>query len=476
MAKAGGFFHQIKEKLFQGEKHVDSEYETAYTQFSRLSDSLHKLKASATAYSNATYAVLFNGGSAAVEFANLLEDPATENGYEVLSKQLLQAHQALGNDRQTALTQRIQEQVMQPLDAIILGYLELNGRVAKRNEMHGNFEYYLAKVAELTRERDERGSKGKPESSSQREKHDRNQGKLDAARTEYQSYSQPLIADLHAAWNNRATAVGPILAAFASIEKEFIQIYGAQLDSVHPEQVGIVAGQAGAQRISSTPQPAVSASSTSPVVGAIPGGGAGSSSSSSAAPNATYTQTVVTTQSTNVTPTDAFGDINQQHQTSGQQQQQPHTSSPQQMQPQQMYSQQMPQQQQQMQPQQRHMSQDMQPQMMPPQQMQSQMQPQMMQQPQMQQEYQPQQQQQHAPNNSFEQDVAAGGVNSGASLSQSLAASSALPAIEQHGDTVGAPHPQPNLPPIKSEHEDESKRQRFEEEGKLQQQQQGVGI
>jgi len=126
-----------------GEKHVDSEYETAYTQFSRLSDSLHKLKASATAYSNATYAVLFNGGSAAVEFANLLEDPATENGYEVLSKQLLQAHQALGNDRQTALTQRIQEQVMQPLDAIILGYLELNGRVAKRNEMHGNFEYYL---------------------------------------------------------------------------------------------------------------------------------------------------------------------------------------------------------------------------------------------------------------------------------------------------------------------------------------------
>jgi hypothetical protein len=70
-------------------------------------------------------------------------------------------------------------------------------------------------------------------------------------------------------------------------------------------------------------------------------------------------------------------------------------------------------------------------------------------------------------------------VNSGASLSQSLAASSALPAIEQHGDTVGAPHPQPNLPApiIKSEHEDESKRQRFEEEGKLQQQQQqGVSI
>jgi len=344
------------------------------------------------------------------------------------------------------------------------------------------FVVFSAKVAELTRERDERGSKGKPESSSQREKHDRNQGKLDAARTEYQSYSQPLIADLHAAWNNRATAVGPILAAFASIEKEFIQIYGAQLDSVHPEKVGIVAGQAGAQRISSTPQPAVSASSASPVVGAIPSGGA--ASSSSAVPNATYTQTVVTTQSTNVTPTDAFGDINQQHQTSGQQQQQPYTSSPQQMQPQQMYSQQMPQQQHQMQPQQQQMSQDMQPQMIPPQQSQSQMQPQMMQQPQMQQpqmqqEYQHQQQpqQQHAANNPFEQDVAAGGVNSGASLSQSLAASSALPPIEQHGDTVGAPHPQPNLPPIKSEHEDESKRQRFEEEGKLQQQQQqGVGI
>lgn len=234
-----GFFHQIKEKLFSGEKHVDSEWEAAYAQYTRLSDSLHKLKSNAVSYSSALHAALFTSNAAATEFAQLLEDPVTESGYETLSKQHLLAHQSLGAERQNALAQRIGEQVLQPLDKIIQGNLDLNGRVAKRNEMHTNFEYYLAKMTNLNKERDERGSKGKAESSSQREKHERNQAKLDAARMEYQSFSLPLIADLHAAWNNRAAAVGPILAAFASIEKEFVQIYGSQIEQVRPEMVGV---------------------------------------------------------------------------------------------------------------------------------------------------------------------------------------------------------------------------------------------
>jgi len=230
--------HTIKAKISSGEKHVDAEYDAAYARFTQLHDSLVKLKSAAQNYSNSLYSSLFNSNTASVEFASILEDPLTENGYEVISRQMQNAHLQLNSDRQSALTARMSESVLVPLDKQILHLLELNTKATKRNELHSNLEYYLGKTTTLIKEREERGAKGKPESASQKDKMDRNQHKLDTVRSEYTTFAQPLIVEMLAAWQTRAVSLGPILAAFASVEKEFVQVYGAAIDSVHPEQIG----------------------------------------------------------------------------------------------------------------------------------------------------------------------------------------------------------------------------------------------
>jgi hypothetical protein len=233
---------------------------------------LVRLKSSTQNYSNAIYTTLFNSNSASIEFANILEDPLSENGFEIISKQMQSAHGQLNSERQTALTTRMQEGVLIPLDKIILHLVELSSKVSKRNELHTNLEYYLGKVHELNKEREERSSKGKSESSSQREKMDRNQHKLDGVRTEYTNFTAPLIKELLGAYEGRAAQLGPILAAFASIEKEYVQIYSNAIDQVHPEQVGVqsIAGGAVASasaaglKPSPSPLPANVATGVSP--------------------------------------------------------------------------------------------------------------------------------------------------------------------------------------------------------------------
>lgn len=225
--------HQIKEKLFHGQKHVDADYEVAYGKFQHLSDSLHKLKASSHNYAASMYSIFLNSNNTAVEFGSLLEDSSVSNEYQQLTRELRTAHSQLNGDKQQLLTSKLQEQVLQPIDAQLNSFQAINGRIVKRNELHENLEYYLTKVAGLNTERDERASKGKVETSSQMEKHDRNQHKLDAARNEYTQFTASLMADLHNTWSQRVAVLGPALAGFIEVEKQFVELYRNELLSVH---------------------------------------------------------------------------------------------------------------------------------------------------------------------------------------------------------------------------------------------------
>jgi hypothetical protein len=118
-----------------------------------------------------------------------------------MTKQLTAAHSQLTGEKQQALTTRLQDNVLAPIDQQLLAFQSLQTRIAKRDELHSNLDYYLNKVAGLNKERDERSSKGKSETSSNREKLDRNMQKLDVARREYTAYASQLIADLLNVWS-----------------------------------------------------------------------------------------------------------------------------------------------------------------------------------------------------------------------------------------------------------------------------------
>lgn len=84
----------------------------------------------------------------------------------------------------------------------------------------------------LNKERDERGAKGKAESSSQVEKLERNVQKLASARNDYTAHTSSLMADLNNAWNSRIAVLGPALASFAQAEKHFLELFAQEISTI----------------------------------------------------------------------------------------------------------------------------------------------------------------------------------------------------------------------------------------------------
>ena len=228
-----GFFHSIKEKLFHGEKHVDADYETAFKRFDQLNTTALKLKANSNNYVASLYSVFLNSNNVSVDFSTLLEEANAPNPYQPLAAEFRAAHNKLNSERQQHIAAELTEKVLRPIEDQLKTYQNLQTRIAKRNELHNDLEYYLNKVHELNKERDERSSKGKSETSKNIEKFDRNQQKLSAIRNEYTAFTSSLIADLTNAWNARIEVLGPALACFVQTEKLFLQIYATELSTVN---------------------------------------------------------------------------------------------------------------------------------------------------------------------------------------------------------------------------------------------------
>lgn len=229
----GGLFHTLKQNLQKGDKHVDADFEAVHTKFVSLSDTLHKLRASSQNYISAIYSVFLHANSASCDFALLLEESDKPNPYQHLAQELRGAHTRLSQDRQQQLSAGLTERVLRPVDELLSSFVPLQTRIAKRNELHADLEYYLNKVHDLTREREDRTAKGKSEKPKDLERFDRNQDKLSKARFEYQNHTSALMADLQTAWSKRIEVVGPALAAFVQAAKDFTQLYAAELSAVN---------------------------------------------------------------------------------------------------------------------------------------------------------------------------------------------------------------------------------------------------
>lgn len=216
-----------------GEKHVDADYESVHSKFSLLNASLLKLRSNSSNYIAAIYSVFQNSNNVSVDFAELLEETAVPNDYQEIATQSRMAHNKLNSDKQHAIASSLTDKVIAPIDVELKVHQDLLNRIGRRNELHSELEYYLNKIHGLNKDRETRSSKGKSESSSEMEKFNRNNDKLNQARADYTTFTSALMADLTNNWNGRVAILGPAMASFIQAEKSFLQLYATELNEIN---------------------------------------------------------------------------------------------------------------------------------------------------------------------------------------------------------------------------------------------------
>jgi len=229
----GGLFHSIKGKLFHGEKQADNEYDGALNTFNTLNESMNKIKAASNNYLNSITSTFLNSNNCSAAFSALLEEAGHPNQYQDMCEKFRVAHNLLNPEKQQALSVELHDTVLKSIDETLTGFKVIQQRIASRNELHKELEYYANKVHELDKERNERASKGKSESSKDTEKYQRNQEKLKACTTDYTTFAGPLITDLNHAWATRIDTLGPVLVNFVRFEKHFLEIYNSAINEVN---------------------------------------------------------------------------------------------------------------------------------------------------------------------------------------------------------------------------------------------------
>jgi hypothetical protein len=223
--------HQIKERLFHGEAHEDAGYDASYSKFHLLTDNFASIRASINVYAASLHGVAHASDAASAALTLLQEDTPIDSEYQCLCKQVKAAHVHL-NSQQQSLSTQIVERLLTPMEEQIASFRVLHDRIAQRNALQNKLEYYINKVTTLNRCRDERGSKGHPETLDQIRKHDRNCQKLDLARSAYVQHTSELVADLSNVWNARVAILGPAIASFVEVEKLFSNGYVAALSEM----------------------------------------------------------------------------------------------------------------------------------------------------------------------------------------------------------------------------------------------------
>jgi hypothetical protein len=216
-----------------GEAHVDSDYEAIHSKFQNYNATLLKLRSNSSNYVAATYSLFQNSNNVSVDFSQLLEEAAVKNDYQEVAQQSRAAHNRLNSEKQASVAGLLADKVIAPIDEELKVHQSLLTRIARRNELHSELEYYLNKIHGLNKDREARAAKGKSDSSSDLEKFNRNNDKLSTARNDYTNFASALMADLTNNWNSRITILGPALASFIQAEKTFLQLYATELNEIN---------------------------------------------------------------------------------------------------------------------------------------------------------------------------------------------------------------------------------------------------
>ena len=106
-------------------------------------DTLYKLKSNSNNFVASVYSIFLNANNVSSDFQALLEDVAAPNEHQPLAKEFRAAHSRLSADKQQQIANELNDKVIAPIDAELKTYQMLQTRIARRDEMHNDLEYYL---------------------------------------------------------------------------------------------------------------------------------------------------------------------------------------------------------------------------------------------------------------------------------------------------------------------------------------------
>lgn len=119
-----------------------------------------------------------------------------------------------------------------PIDDILNELLSIQQLMKERNKDMKEVIYYMSKLDELKKDREERAAKGKADKPEHLDKFERNQQKLNEVRAVYDRSHEKLCTAMRAAWETRQQKIAPVFLSYTKHEKEFIAAYAQAMQSL----------------------------------------------------------------------------------------------------------------------------------------------------------------------------------------------------------------------------------------------------
>ncbi|AYV86560.1 MAG: hypothetical protein Sylvanvirus3_14 [Sylvanvirus sp.] len=225
-------FHSIKKAVFVGNQNnvvaeQDTSFDSTIQHFKHINDRATELKVEASALSKEMKLII-----------------QTSINVQKLVFQLLYIKPGQPDQRPTDLKPVVVPDVIslaggflttiRTLDEQLWSYSKLLERITERKKLQDNFNYYNKKLADLKIDRDERASKDRNESSSDRDKWDRNQKKLNEAKEVFFHFHEKLNEDLTRVIKTSDQMYGTLAKELLNSEQQFVNAYSASVRSRLP--------------------------------------------------------------------------------------------------------------------------------------------------------------------------------------------------------------------------------------------------
>jgi hypothetical protein len=168
------------------------------------------------------------------DFFTLLDDPSHPNEFTTQSNSMRIEHENMSHEYVPKLQHSFSTTILSQIDEECIKNSEIQKRINRRQEVFSELGYYQTKINELRDERTLRASKGKSESSSDVEKYERNQKKLDETCMMFNDLNSRLLTDMRQLFDSeRIAKMGPLLQRFLAHEKKIAETYGAGLAKIN---------------------------------------------------------------------------------------------------------------------------------------------------------------------------------------------------------------------------------------------------
>jgi hypothetical protein len=235
-----------------GEKTVDPSFESAKADFIRLNDQVHKVRQAIGSYTAAMKQLFLGSKTVCDGFGDAMEDAPRPHPYQAMLKDIKSSRADMVSDRgEGAIVLGIDGTVLKKLNEELEIHKTLLVRIADREELRKEMDYYSNKVDELRAEREKRATKGKDEKPEQVDKFERNNKKFNDMKLAYTTFNELLISDLTERWTTRVRVLGPAMNDFVACERQVLVLYAScvrDVASVEASRFGVDGDYSAADR------------------------------------------------------------------------------------------------------------------------------------------------------------------------------------------------------------------------------------